>query len=397
MKNNKAKLLAAAVAMGISAQASAAIELYNQNDTTFSVDGYFNTFYVHSSTDYAGGASVDQSRVKMGFLPNYIGFNFGKQIDDIKLGGRSSFWVTINDSDVHRGGGIGTDSNGDVSQQHLGTQSGIDVRQFYGTIDGDFGQILVGKDFGLFGRSVILGDELLIGYGQSSGSLGLIDGGNVSFGNIASGYLYPFPKAQITYRSPVSNGFQIAVGAMDPNKQLAESSSEESTPRLEAELTFNTEIDGGSFSASLSGMTQSSDSTTGGEDVDTSGFAGSVKFKTGGFALGLSAYDAEGTGTVAGLDTLITSEDNEVEGYLAQASYTAGSSRFVVSYGESESENDGLLGGADTEYSNTALAYFHTVNSNLILVAEYNRTEVDLNGAELEETDTIALGAVVTF
>ncbi len=44
MKNNKAKLLAAAVAMGMSVQASAAIELYNQNDTTFSVDGYFNTF-----------------------------------------------------------------------------------------------------------------------------------------------------------------------------------------------------------------------------------------------------------------------------------------------------------------------------------------------------------------
>ncbi|MCP4595888.1 porin [Neptuniibacter sp.] len=392
MKNNKAKLLAAAVAMGISAQASAAIELYNQNDTTFSVDGYFNTFYVNSSVDSDALGDSDQSRVRMGFLPNYIGFNFGKQIDDIKLGGRSSFWVTINDSDVQRGGG----APGGHASGTLGTQSGIDVRQFYGTIDGDFGQILIGKDFGLFGRSVILGDELLIGYGQSSDTLGLIDGGNVSFGNIASGYLYPFPKAQITYRTPASNGFQAAVGIMDPNKQLADSSSEESAPRFEAELTFSTEVAGGSFSANLSGMTQSSDSST--EDIDSSGFAGGVKFKTGGLALGLSAYDAEGVGTVAGLDTLIVSEENEVEGYLAQASYTSGPARFVVSYGESESENDGLLGGgADTEYENTALGIFYTVNSNLILVGEYNKTEVTLNGADFEETDTIALGAVVTF
>ena len=51
MKNNKAKLLAVAVAMGISTQASAAIELYNQDGTTFSADGHFNAFYVQTDTD----------------------------------------------------------------------------------------------------------------------------------------------------------------------------------------------------------------------------------------------------------------------------------------------------------------------------------------------------------
>ncbi|MDF2180772.1 porin [Neptuniibacter sp. CAU 1671] len=384
MKNNKAKLLAAAVAMGISAQASAAIELYNTEGTTFSVDGYFNTFYVHSSVDGGPQGDNDQSRVKMGFLPNYIGFNFSKKIDDLTVGGRSSFWVTINDSDATRAGEAG---RGDS----LGTDSGIDVRQFYATVDGSFGQILIGKDFGLFNRAVILGDELLIGYGQSSDTLGLVDGGNVSFGNIATGYTYPFPKAQITYRTPATNGFQLAVGLMDPNK--SDVNSEETAPRFEAEVTYAGEM----FSANISTLYQSSDSTTGGEDVDTTGVAGGVKFKAAGFALGLSAFSGEGMGTLAGLDTLTLSEDNEVEGYLVQASYTAGATRFVVSYGNSESDADPLLAGADAETENTAFGIFHSVNSNLILIGEYNMTEVEVNGAEFEENDTIALGAVVLF
>ncbi len=110
MHNNKKAVstllplaLASAVAMTVSQSAMAEIVLYDENDTTFSTDGYFNTFYVHSDVE-RDGEQFDrkQSRVKMGFLPNWIGFNFGKQVGDLKLGGRSSFWVTINDSDYQR-------------------------------------------------------------------------------------------------------------------------------------------------------------------------------------------------------------------------------------------------------------------------------------------------------
>ena len=86
----------------------------------------------------------------MGFLPNYIGFNFGKKVDDLTLTGRSSFWVTINDSEQD------------------GTDTAIDVRQFYGNVAGDWGEVLIGKDFGLFSRSNIFLDELLAGFGNAS-------------------------------------------------------------------------------------------------------------------------------------------------------------------------------------------------------------------------------------
>lgn len=175
--------LASAVAMSLAQPAMAEIVLYDKDQTTFSTDGYINAFYVSSDVDREGELfDRRQSRVKMGFLPNWIGFNFGKQMGDLKLGARSSFWVTINDSEQN------------------GTDTAIDVRQFYGTVAGDWGEVLVGKDFGLFSRSNIFLDELLSGYGQVSDTLGLVDFGGVSFGNIGTGYPYPSRRR----RSPIA-------------------------------------------------------------------------------------------------------------------------------------------------------------------------------------------------
>lgn len=101
----------------LSSFAQAEIMLYDKDQTTFSTDGYINAFYVNSDVDRQGEQfDRRQSRVKMGFLPNYLGFNMGKQVDDLKLGARASFWVTINDSETN------------------GTDTAIDVRQFYGTV-----------------------------------------------------------------------------------------------------------------------------------------------------------------------------------------------------------------------------------------------------------------------
>ena len=373
-KNLPLKLLACAVAIGLTSQASAALNLYNKDATTFSTDGLINTFYVNSHIDDNNDAlDRTQSRVKMGFLPNYIGFNFGKEIDGLKLGARSSFWVSVNDANTNL------------------TSTGIDVRQFYGTIDADWGQVLIGKDFALFGRSNIMNDELLLGYGQVNGE-GLIDGQGVSFGNIGAGYLYPFPNAQITYRSPVSNGFQLAIGIMDPSKsQYATttlSPSEENTPRLEAELIFETQLsEGVPLKAWISGMTQSS--TKGTSDIDSNGVAYGVNVKVAGLSLTASGFDASGAGA-AGLANLVTADSADVNGYLMQASYTIGKERLVASYGENSGGTSASAN--DLDLQNSALAWFHTVNSNLKLVAEYDRTE-----SKTRETDTVALGAVLTW
>ncbi|MDG1254050.1 MAG: porin [Glaciecola sp.] len=386
MKHTFTKSLLATAILASSFATQAAVEIYNNDGTTFSADGLINIFYVNSNieaTDALGAVSErDQSRVKMGFLPNNIGFGYGKQLDDMKIEVRSSFWVSVNDTDLNRGATA------------LGTNSLIDVRQFYAVLSGDWGSVTLGKDFGLFNRTNILGDELLLGYGQTSDTFGLVDGGNVSFGNISTGYVYPFPKAQITYRSKDMNGFNFAVGIMDPNKAAAGSS--EDTPRMEFEASYAVNLDSAAVKAWVNGVSQSSEVAGISQDQSGVGYGLNVKFS--GISLTASGYSSEGLGHVAGLDHVVGAESNESEGMLVQASYTMGDNRFVISSGETENLDTANTAAGTTTHKNFALGYFRTVRPGVILVAEYNNTESENSVSSVaEDNSTFSIGTVVTF
>lgn len=369
-------MLPVAVVLGMSTQAGAAITLYDADETNFTVDGLLNTFLVSNETeDKVANTTQKQSRVMMGFLPNYIGFNFGKQVDGLKLGARSSFWVSINDSDLHRANGA----------THGFTDTGIDVRQFYATAGSSWGEVLIGKDFALFNRSNILNDEMLLGYGQTMTVSA--DANNVSFGNIGAGYLYPFPVSQVTYRSPKTGGFQVAAGLLDPNK--SSTTSEESAPRIEAELTFDGEFDNGSYKLWLGGMTQSSEEQDGSNKVDSDGVSYGANVKLAGFSITASGFDASGIGA-SGLGNVVTANNADVEGHLVQASYSFGKERLVASYGENKGGT--TPGASDLDLENSAAAWFHKVNDNFQLVAEYNLAET-----KTKEVSSIAIGAVLSY
>lgn len=367
MKNNNFRksglAIAMMAAMGASAGANAAIELYNEDGTSFSVDGYFNAFYVNRD-DKVG--NVRNSDVKMGFLPNTIGFNFSKEVGDLTLGGRSSFWSTINDS------------------LQSPTDTSIDVRQLYATVDGSFGQVLIGKDFGLYARSNIFLDEILMGFGSPGAATG------VSFGNIRTGYPYPNPSAQITYRSPDMAGLNVAAGIFEPADTTPGAQSEQSAPRFEAEVTYSADLSGVALTGWVNGRHQSSENAT--TKIDSRGVGYGLKASAAGFSLTASGFTSKGDVPVLITDGALASEE-DADGYLLQASYTLGANRFVVSYGETDSDQ------GDFETENTSFAVFHDVNSNFKLVAEYNMFEQETKstGAKAADANTLALGAVVMF
>ncbi|MFJ7142245.1 porin [Pseudomonas protegens] len=380
-------LLVGLSTLGLGTVAEAEIMLYDKDQTTFSTDGYVNAFYVNSKVDRAGEQyDRRQARVKMGFLPNYLGFNMGKQVDDLKLGARASFWVTINDSETN------------------GTDTAIDVRQFYGTVaNPEWGEVLIGKDFGLFARSNILLDEMLAGYGQVSDSLGLVDGGGVSFGNIGSGYPYPFPSSQITYRSPVMDGLRVAVGILDPvdtNDSSALGKAYQKNPRTESEITYQFDLGGAKFYSWLNGSYQTSDNTDPSvQSVTSKGLGYGLQAKMGGLSLTGSGFQAKGINPFftnnAGEATL---RNVDSKGYLLQGSYKLGKNRLALSYGKTRDDGNGVVGsGAD--YQTRGVALFHDINDNLKLVAEYNQFEIDGHHttAQNENTDTFAVGAVLTW
>ena len=386
-----APLALATAIVSISQISTAEIVLYDQNDLTFSTDVYLNAFYVNSKIDRDGKQfDRDQSRVKMGFLPNYLGFNVGQKVGDLKLGGRTSFWVSINDSDDN------------------GTSTDIDVRQFYGTVEGDWGEVLIGKDFGLFGRSNIFVDEMLTGYGQVSDTLGLVDGGGVSFGHIGSGYPYAFPNAQITYRSPLMAGVRIAVGVFDPSDTTSRvdglGKAYQENPKFETEVTYQIEVGKTQIYSWVNGTYQRSSNTNHSPTIDSTklsskGVGYGIRIKHGGLALMGSGFNAQG---IHGLFTNNPGKSNlqdiDSRGYLVQASYQFGMNRLAISHGETR--DDGNILGTAADNSTSGIAYFRTINDHLTLVAEYNQFEIDgRNGNKSidETTKTMALGAVLSW
>jgi len=264
--------------------------------------------------------------------------------------------------------------------------------------------VLFGKDFGLFSRSNILLDEMLSGYGQVSDVLGLVDGGGVSFGNIGTGYPYPFPTSQITYRSPEMSGLRIAAGIMDPvdtteDTSKALSKAYQEAPRFETEITYQFDLGGTKFYTWINGMQQSSDNTDSTvEEVDSKGLGYGIQAKMGNLSLTASGFQAEGINpffTNNAGEALLREVDSD--GYLLQGSYRFGKNRLALSYGKTKDDGNGL--GSEADYETRGVALFHSVNDNLTLVAELNQFEIAGKDDPTldEDTRTFAVGAALSF
>jgi hypothetical protein len=166
---------------------------------------------------------------------------------------------------------------------------------------------------------------------------------------------------------------------------------EESAPRFEGELTYSNTFGPAAITAWLGALTQESESRTTNASVDSTGISYGVQAKVAGLTVHASGYDGEGLNVLVGPIGAAGTDNIDSNGYLLQGSYAFGPSKFVLSYGQSE-----LEGASNLEVESIVGAYFHSINSNLKLVAEYDVHEIT-EGAATEDVDTIALGAILNF
>jgi len=93
------------------------------------------------------------------------------------------------------------------------TDRTVDTRQFYGSVAGSWGKILMGSDFTVFNAKNIFNDLNLKGFGYTSDALG--------------------------YISPEMSGFTFTAALVDPTDTsllVTGIRGEESSPRIEAEV-----------------------------------------------------------------------------------------------------------------------------------------------------------------
>jgi hypothetical protein len=334
----------------------------------------------------------------------------------------------------------------------------LDLREIFFTVDGSFGQVLVGKTLSQFLGKNIVTDMTLFGIG---GVGAVAQGGGTTLGRIGYGYVYPQFNARIQYTTPDMSGFKASAGIYDPSTITGVSNvavlaggltaNETSSPRFEGEVSYAGAVAGANVLGWISGMYQDAEfngvstgacltalnaATTAataprcmnGQKVDAWGFAGGVTVGIpvgpGTLELMGSGYVGEALGTTLQLDTDsidFTGNEHENDGFIGQVGYAFGQgTKLQGSYGESTQDetsaenlcrtslgvNSGTnfgcpgIGTAGIYVETQSLVdvmLTHDVNPNLKLVAEYGHENTEWHDNRDMDGDIFGVGAFFSW
>lgn len=363
--------------------ANAQLTMHMSNGWTFSFAGNVNSFlyYTKSSTDglvSSAGALVpagglgdvsNLTRITVGLLPAFAVFEAKGKEGNTDLGVHFGFAPSVQC-------GIGVNDC-------FGTT--IDMRQVFLTVGGSWGQLLVGRELGLYQRQNILTDQLLFGVGgsgagTSAGSFG-DRGGSTTLGRIGYGYVYPQFRAQMTYSTVAGRPYQFSIGVFESAAQDGFDNTR--YPRIESEFTYAAS----GFKGWLGGTIQSTKTAPTGSTNSLTAWGGAagLRYERPQFSITGSGYYGKGIGTTffaaGGADGLTpTGSDNARTsyGYIGQITVTPANSKVTIagSYGSS------ILDASDLE-ENTALDFktentlisggiYYQATKSLKVVGEFN-------------------------
>jgi hypothetical protein len=280
----------------------------------------------------------------------------------------------------------------------------IDMRQVYLTVGGTWGQLLVGRELGLFSRQNILTDQTLFGVGATgNGTPG--DGGGTTLGRIGFGYIYPQFRAQIAYSTLAGRPYQFSIGVFEAASVNGADGPYANTrfPRLEAELSYAPST----WKAWIGGTLQNTKTAPSGstDGLTAWGLSGGVRYERAAFSLTGSGYYGKGIGTtffgkegscsittLAGQELICAGGGDDARksyGFIAQATFTPSQGKLTLagSYGSSylKASNAEKAANADfrTENSLVSAGAYYQATKSLKLVGEFDYwwTKGKINGA----------------
>ncbi len=343
-----------------------ALTMQMSNGWTFSFAGNVNIFGMYQSQD--SGGTVDSPGALTGVGDQ--GFFFGTGL----LPAFATFGAKGKEGDTDLGVTFGFAPEvqcGGRNHDCFGAQ--IDMRQVFLTAGGSWGQILAGKELGLFNRQNILNDQTLFGVGAT----GIAPGGT-TLGRIGWGYIYPNFVAQITYSTPGGKPGQLSIGLFDPS--AFGPYTELNPPRVEAEYTYKKN----KWLVFGNGTVQNGKDPVGGRSKTAAGGGAGFRYSTDTFSIYGSGYAGSGIGTTLqfnGVGTgsffdVATDADGDLRssyGYIGQLTYTTGKATIAGSFGSSFlKSHDSELVPFKTENSLASGGVYYQATKSLKLVWEIN-------------------------
>jgi len=404
--NNKIKLAVAGAVLASASIANAGIT-WDAGEWTVDMNGNVNAFATMTNAKdenvigggLAGTKGNDQdiAAIQTGLLPNWLGFTATTRQNDLDTS------ITIS----YQPGAGGT--------QALTAGGNTENRQAFLTFgDKSWGSVKVGKDLGIFGSTAILNDMTLLGVG--AGAAG--GGATTTLGRIGTGYIYADWMGQISYTTPNMNGFSLTAGITQPwNSTATFSGTTSATSQgtndefaLAAQASYSWTGDfagkvwGGFYRQDVTniGVADADGVVSGGSSDDATAYEVGVSTSIYNINLVAYGYAGEGVGTTLllsnGFDSTGSKRDSD-GGYL-QATYVIPmGTKLGVSYGVSKLDGNAVDAGSLLVEENKMLTIgaYHPLTKHLNLVAEFSNVEAEAQNGVSNESDTIALGAILFF
>lgn len=387
-KNNTKKMTKISSAIGLamvtlamSNSVNGAVAIESVEGWKTSISGSIPVFVV--SSDHESEGEDNAFRVQSGFNPANINFHVAapKLANGLTVSGHFQI-------DTHLQGS-GVQNSGLFESRVANIQ-----------IAGDFGTVVVGKDFGVF-NSAAIGDI------ASQGGVGLLGGGadsaNTTGGRIGTGYVYANFNPQVKFISNDYNGLSYKIAMINPEEpeDSQGASIETDSPRFEGQAIYATKFNAGGIKL-WAGFIQQNVSVLGANsfDYDMEGFDVGTHLDLGDFGITLSFTDTTGIGA-DGLYGFggINDADVDATQWYVEADYVFDKTTVGVSYGEGQQDsrvadaNKGLNAVAEVDNELSMLFVHYQMSPQFRLIAELQKYESDAQA----NYDALALGFQYDF
>ena len=328
-------LATAGLLAGLAVPSRAQIGITTASGWTVTLAGNVNAFYVFEHESNAGrtvspgalvGAGASRSAVRSGYLPAYLVVDAKGTENGLALG-------------VHFGVApqIGTDEGAEE-----GSRARIDFRQAYLAVGGGWGQVLAGRELGVFQRQSFLADMSLFGVGATGG--GVAESGRPVLGRSGYGYVYPGFDAQLAYSTPAGRALQLTVALADPTANNGFTGLP--APRVEAEASWRR----GGAHVWAGSLVQAERDTALDAGATAWGVTAGGRVDAGAIAVVVSAYSGRGIGATfrfadgRSADTLGTAALRSSHGLMAQVAWNPAKGALTVAASAGESAIESRAG-----------------------------------------------------
>ncbi len=405
----KVALLCLGLAMGAANAAEAQLTMQMSNGWSFTFAGNVNAFAIYESQN-ADGATVTPGglvgageakgfNIRTGLLPAFAVFDAKGKEGETDLGVHFGFAPQIQ---CGTGGGAGS------AHDCFGAQ--IDMRQVFLTVGGTWGQILAGREIGLFNRQNILTDQTLFGIGATGG----INGGGTTLGRIGFGYIYPNFVAQMTYSTPAGRPTQLSIGIFQPSSLAGDGGECTTRPRSRASkpswCTAAATSRAGSTGPRRTPRTSASMSPK-----TAVGVGGGLRFGNAMFSVTGSGYWGKGIGTTlqfngvntgggSAIDGLGVGDDGELRnsyGFIGQITVTPANSKVTLAGSFGSSYLKATDGETAFKTENTLISggIYYQATKSLKVVGEgnYAWTKDKESTADKNKTFAPTIGLMLFF